>query len=287
MNLKRVHFGGGGIAVLSYAGFLSFIEHHTKETDIISNFDISGTSAGAIFGFLILLGYTSEQLMQMFIDMLLSGKLHTFLTFQSLQEFEQTGSFIHLNELWNTLHDLCMNKSLDFDTLTFEELYTYSNREFCVVATSITRSRAEFFKHTNHPQMFIKTALQISSCIPFCFLPIEYKNELYIDGAITDQLECLTTLPNTLVLVSCHEFQSFTNLNDFKKTQMQNMFMYITNMFHIVLDISARAKTKHFKHTIQIPPVAFLDTKKLTRQLLIRCFIDGYDRTEQYFKKTL
>jgi hypothetical protein len=58
-------------------------------------------------------------------------------------------------------------------------------------------------------------------------------------------------------------------------------------MFHIVLDISARAKTKHFKHTIQIPPVAFLDTKKLTRQLLIRCFIDGYDRTEQYFKKTL
>ena len=236
--INHVHFGGGGLATLSYVGVLSYIEHQTFEKDITKQFHVSGTSAGAIIAFLVLLGYTAHDLMLLFIDLLKSNELH----------------FIVLKRLCETRH-------IDFETLTFQNLYELTHREYYVTGTCITRSKTVLFSSKTHPHMFIKQALQITTCIPLCILPIEYDNELYIDGAITDFLDTLVHHHTILFVVNCVQFDTLKHVTDFK-TQNKDIMLYIQNILNIIINVNVKCRVHAYKHVLYVPIcLPFLDTR--------------------------
>ena len=285
--INHVHFGGGGLATLSYVGVLSYIEHQTFEKDITKQFHVSGTSAGAIIAFLVLLGYTAHDLMLLFIDLLKSNELHFIVLIHSFQQYEQTGSFIDLNGLWTVLKRLCEARHIDFEMLTFQNLYELTHREYYVTGTCITRSKTVLFSSKTHPHMFIKQALQITTCIPLCILPIEYDNELYIDGAITDFLDTLVHHHTILFVVNCVQFDTLKHVTDFK-TQNKDIMLYIQNILNIIINVNVKCRVHAYKHVLNVPIcLPFLDTRSLTLQGLIESFNHAYDVTSTYFKKNV
>ena len=110
---------------------------------------LSGTSAGAIFAFLMTIGLKSQDMLQIFTP----DVLKTMIQLRKLTDFEKDGNLLNYSELWKKLHGVCAQQAYNFDTLTFQELYNVSNITLIIMGTCIQQSECELFSHIHHPEI--------------------------------------------------------------------------------------------------------------------------------------
>lgn len=190
---------GGGVRGLAYPGALQVLE----EKGILNSIqNVAGSSAGAIAGIMVALNYSSQEIdsvlrsikIQEFNDgRFFIGKIKRVTKEYGIYKGVKLSDWIaniiqyktgHANITFRDLHELHL-KNPKF-------------KDFYCTGTNISKQELEVFSWENWPDMDLKTAVHISSCIPFYFIPIaidsvgnevsaeqdSVKYDLYVDGGM-------------------------------------------------------------------------------------------------------
>ena len=194
---KNLVLEGGGVRGLAYAGALEVLEQNGTLANIQK---VAGSSAGAIAGLMISLGYTSKE-----IDSILQTlKIQEFNDgrdiFGKIKRVKREYGVYKGEKFENWLADLIDSKTGNANTtfLQLHELHEKCNnyKDFYCTGTNVSKQELEVFSWKNWPEMKLKTAVHISGCIPFYFKPVPIDSlgnevsmkdtsctyDLYVDG---------------------------------------------------------------------------------------------------------
>jgi len=182
INLKHLVLSGGGLLGISYIGLFKYFE----EKNVIKTIEsITGSSAGAIFGALLALGYTSNELnlivKQMVFKDYLQINVDSILNFTTQKGFESGNKF-------NLFIKKCIYNKTNNDNFTFIQLYEKYNINLQIGVTNLTQHKFELLNKDYYPDLPIHKAISASIAIPFIFEPIIINNDIYCDGGILDNL---------------------------------------------------------------------------------------------------
>lgn len=177
-NIKSLEytciFGGGAIRGISYVGALKALEELG-----VSPSNIAGSSVGAVFGGLLSVGYTADELKEIFMQ--ISFELFKDIHFGFGANFALSKGEIFLD--W--LRDLIEQKYYGEDykkgenaPVTFADI----NKNFIVIATDLTNFKYKEFSKYETPNVEVAYAIRISSTMPGLMTPVEENGAILVDG---------------------------------------------------------------------------------------------------------
>ena len=177
-NIKNIVFAGGGARIFSHFGFIKALE----ENNLLKSIEnYIGTSIGSLTALCIILGYTTEQLINIFsrIDLLKTididaDNLFNYFTNFGLDNGERYIRIIHI----------LIKKKLGQSSITFKELYNKTNKKLAICVTNLSRMKSEIFDIETQPDMDIVLAIRMSCCYPYVFTPVKFNDDLYVDGGV-------------------------------------------------------------------------------------------------------
>ena len=178
--IKNIIFSGGSIKGINYIGTIKYLEE-LNIIDKLENF--AGTSIGSLFCFFLILGYTSKDLSEIFLNINID-KFRDIKSDDILNFFEIYG-FDSGDKISKTLK-LLLKKKLECDDITFIDLYNKTKKNLIVVGSCLNTMSPEYFSKSNYPNMSVLLAIRISFSIPVIYKPIIFNNKYYVDGALTD-----------------------------------------------------------------------------------------------------
>jgi predicted acylesterase/phospholipase RssA len=185
MTIKHLVLSSGGIWGLSCYGALREAEKagFWRLTDIES---IYGTSAGAILGAILALGYSWDWI----DDYLIKRPWHQVfkLDLSSLFSVYQTRGLLTKQCMIDIFTPLLLGKDLTSD-VTLREFFEVTRIEFHCFSTEINsgdKLTSVDISHLTHPDWRLVDAVYCSACLPVLFTPVLHGNQCFIDGGITN-----------------------------------------------------------------------------------------------------
>ncbi|MEO8567706.1 MAG: patatin-like phospholipase family protein [Ginsengibacter sp.] len=196
---KNLALEGGGVRGLAYAGAIEVLE----QKNILQHIErVAGSSAGAVTGLMISLGYNSGEIDSIFQDLKIQQFNDGKDIFGKIKRIRKEYGLFKGDNLEKWLGHLIEKKMGDANT-TFADLHQkhlQNNifKDFYCTGTNISRQQLEIFSWKTWPQMKLKTAVHISGCIPFYFKPVAIDStgneiqlkksasnyDLYVDGGM-------------------------------------------------------------------------------------------------------
>lgn len=172
---NKLVLSGGGINGIIFIGILKYLEEH----NMINNLNVFvGTSIGSLINTLIILKYKSSEIE----DFILKFNFSDIIKFNVVNLFTDFG--IDDGILFEILIKCFIRNKLKRDNITLIELYNLTKKKNIIITCNISKNKCIYIDHTSHPNLELITALKMSTCIPFYFKPINYKNDLYVDGSL-------------------------------------------------------------------------------------------------------
>lgn len=186
---KNLVMEGGGVRGLAYPGALEVLE----QKEILQNIEnVAGSSVGAITGLVVSLGYDSQQidsiLQSLRIGEFNDGKFFFGRIRRIKKEYGMYKGGAIEEWLVRLIDQKTGNANLTFNELHQLHLKDKSFKDFYCTGTNISEQRLEVFSWKTRPDMKLSTAVHISSCIPFYFIPVAIDsagNEINIDDTST------------------------------------------------------------------------------------------------------
>lgn len=172
--------GPGGIKGFVELGALLFLE----KVNILCNVKtVVGVSVGSIIGFLLLIGYHVEQIIEEGLAVNLFENLFSGTTFSllAIKEILNKRGFIDPQSIKVILDRLVIEKFGLVPTLG--QLYLMTGINFVSVALNLTTSQVEYFDYIKYPDLICTFPILLSCNIPGVFQPLYYNNCRYVDGA--------------------------------------------------------------------------------------------------------
>lgn len=241
---------GGGIKGLAYVG--AFIELENR--NFLKNIkNILSVSSGALFGLLLIIGYTSKEMLDLVSE----------LDFTLIQNIDPDGAFDFLinygidngDNLEKFIKSLLRNKGYS-ENITFLELYNKIKVYYRCYAVQINDSIYKEFSYKETPNYTVIFGIRSSMCVPIYFFPLidPYTNDIYIDGGIINNYP--------IHLLSEDEKKSTLGLylsgSHLKKEVINTFDEYIYKIFRIMLLEKSKHIVKANKHrTIIIPVIEY------------------------------
>jgi predicted acylesterase/phospholipase RssA len=312
-EINTLSLGGGG-----YYGILNIaLIRHLEEMNEIQNIKkVYCVSVGTLFGLLILLGYSSQECIQLILN---------DLSLEKMVEIEPQNIF----HLWDKLgindgsylEGVIKNslQSKGFSPyITFKELYEETQKELHVGISYVFKKDFELVNHNTYPDMPVWLALRASTSIPLIFQPLyDTNNNDYIcDGgllcnnpikyALMDKINdnlCQSlsisqslsqsidkVLPNQFPL---HKFKSNIISIDFKIVLPDfnvnpTLFQYITSLSRKIFVNQSSYDSRfqqliHQFETIDYPEINITNLK-LDESKLIEIIDRGYQELKIFFE---
>ena len=150
---------------------------YLKYTELRNIKEISASSSGCLIAFFILLGYTIDEILDIFLDVPITR--FTQINIKNL--FKTYGLICHEN-IKNFL------KTFSKDVLTFEDLFKKSGIIFHVASYCININKTVYFSVVTHPYMSVIDAIAMSISVPLLFSSVKYKSMHYIDGGTIEEI---------------------------------------------------------------------------------------------------
>ena len=177
---NKLCLSGGSVKGMMYTGMLKYFE----ENEIILEFlnEIVGTSIGAFASLLIVLGYTSNELQDLFFNMNLDD-----LKDVSLEYLETGYGFDNGEKINNLIKFVISNKGFD-PNITFIQLYNKTKITLACSAYNVSKKIGIFFDHISNPDMPVYLAIRCSMNLPLVFCAVNYNNDYYVDGGLVCNL---------------------------------------------------------------------------------------------------
>ncbi len=169
-----IALSGGGARGIAHLGVIKALEE--KGVSIAA---ISGTSAGAVIGALYAYGYSPDHILTLIQNISFRRNLRPALTRTGLLKIE-------------TLRDLFLKylPENDFGRLKIP---------MAVAATDINKGETTFFSKGE-----LIMPILASCCVPVLFQPLKYKDGLYVDGGILDNLPVEGVISRSDFIIGCH-----------------------------------------------------------------------------------
>ncbi len=192
-------FGGGGIKGIAYLGSILALEQH----GFIIN-KAGGTSVGAIIASLLVMGYTSNDL----IDLLKQIKLDDFTNkspIKSVKNIFINQGLISSQPLYDLLKPLYLKKHYWY----YQDIIKNNDSRLKVVTTLIKKSKPIIQEiiipddlkilNINQNKFPIIDSVIMSSTYPIYFSPYKLNNQIYLDGGLKEKIN-LTLFANEPLL---------------------------------------------------------------------------------------
>lgn len=167
-------FGGGAIRGTSYAGVVKAFEELG-----ISPKTIAGSSVGAIFAGLLSVGYTAEELREIFLHV--NYELFRDIHFGFGKDFALSKGEIFLDWLRESIEKKYYGEKYSKDRnppVTFADL----DKNLIIITTDLTNFKYKEFSKFETPDFEIAYAIRISSTMPGLMMPVEIDGALLVDG---------------------------------------------------------------------------------------------------------
>ena len=198
INIKHLVLSGGGLLGISYIGLFKYFE----EKEYIKNIQsITGCSAGAIFGSLLAIGYTYNELNSLVKSMIF--KEYLTINVDSILNFTNTKGFESGTNL-NLFIRKCIKNKTGNENITFSQIQEKYNIKLQIGVTNLTKNKFELLNNITSPELPIHTAISASIAIPFIFEPIVISNDIYCDGGVLDNLP-IDTVINMYNIIDTNE----------------------------------------------------------------------------------
>jgi NTE family protein len=179
-NFKNLALEGGGIKGIAYAGAFKVLE----EKGILKSIEnVAGSSAGAIAGLMISIGYTAAEIDSILISLPFEkfndGKGGILGKYKRVKrEFG-----VYKGDRFETWLKEMLLKKTGNEELTFNDLHQLKlknslYKDLYCTATNISKQQLEIFSYKHCPNFSIATAVRISGGIPLYFAPIALGNNL-------------------------------------------------------------------------------------------------------------
>lgn len=310
-EINTLSLGGGG-----YYGILNIaLIKHLEDLDEIKNIKyIYSVSVGTLFGLLIILGFTSEEC----IDLILND-----LALEKLVEIQPKNIFHLIDKLGindgsyleTAIKNTLQNRGFS-PYVTFKELYEATNIEFNVGVSFVFKKNFELINYKSYPDMPIWLALRASTTIPLIFQPIyDTDNKDYLcDGGLLCNNPIKYGLLNTINInkEKCNENNNPINnqplqfplmkykcnvistdfklfVNSCNNENKPSLIQYITALSRKIFVNQSGYNNKFNKiiHLFDIddyPEINYTNLKldKLQLETVINC---GYKELEKFFEK--
>lgn len=221
--VKTLVLSGGGLKTISYIGAYKYLEelnYIPYINKIISN------SGGSIIGFLILLGYSSNELSIFFKHLDLS-KVYVF-NANNILNFTNTYGIESVDRIGNIIKKF-LKKKYNIEDISFKELYDKTGKKLEIIGTCLNTMTCDYFSIENTPNMSVLTAIKISFALPFLFKPVIHNDKYYVDGALTNNFpidNCINNNKETMgmIVYEKNKFITINNLEDYVFTILKTNF---------------------------------------------------------------
>lgn len=167
-------FGGGAIRGVSYIGAVKAMEELgiTPKT-------FAGSSVGSIFAALLAVGYTAEEMKQIFFKVnfdlfrdISIGLGPAFALSKGEVFLEWVRELIEM-KFYGDKYKKGANRAV-----TFKDI----DKNLVIITTNLSNFECKEFSKFETPDYEIASAIRISSCMPGLMKPIEYNKTLLVDG---------------------------------------------------------------------------------------------------------
>lgn len=269
--IKNIVFSGGSLKGFCFVGVLKFLEENNKLDNITS---IAGTSVGACVALLFNIGYTSDELSTIFLN--INIEEHRDIDYENLFDIINTYGLDKGNNIIK-IFKIILKKKYD-ENITFNELYEKTKKKLYIVGTCLNDMETIYYSYKTFPDMKILDALRISFSIPFLFEPIIIDNKYYVDGGLTNNY-AINLFDNNIkttlgIIVSNTISKEINTIEDFFFASISTNYIQ-----------QIKTKIKLYKqNTIHITcdNISFINFSldKIKKQELIDL---GYNYTKNYF----
>lgn len=257
---------GGGNKCLSFLGSLKYLLE-TKKIILDDLKTIIGVSGGIIFITPLLLGYSIDEMIQIFLQTNQLNLLN-YENFSIQNFFNDYGIFD--NNLFN-FYTTIFEKYKGFNNLTLKEFHKITNKNLIGKVVNLTKNKIEYINYKSHPNLKLSLLIQMTTCIPIIFKPIIYKNNYYVDGGLCGNF------PKEI-----NKSKNYLGLNilNSDENNIENLFDYLLSIKKL---IGRTQNNKNNKNIINLKiniSVLDLDIPLENKKKIIK---EGYLQTENHF----
>lgn len=275
-------FGGGAIRGVAYVGAVKALE----EIGIKPN-NIAGSSVGSIVSALLAVGYSADELKQIFLDV----NFDLFKDFHLAlgPKFALSKGELFLDwvreliesKFYGENYSKGKNKAVTFNDI---------KKNLIIITTDLSNFGCKEFSKSQTPDFEIASAVRISCSMPGLMKPVEYNNTLLVDGDLQKSMPMWKLSKN--MPFENERVLEFRLEGDFDGTDknaldyMNTIYTCITAMCTSYIANTYGKKDKFDYIVINTGDVIVVDFNypKEKREELIE---NGYRQTIDYFKKQL
>ena len=239
---EHIVFSSGGTKGLAHVGVIKKMEELIgKEGPLVKNLNlksISGSSIGSLVSTLVCIGYTANEILEETIKFDNNDFLRDSNMINILDKYGINSGV----KLQNWIIDM-INKKFCKEGLcatidpTFMDLYKKTNIKLNITATSLNKGKTKYFNHEDTPDLEVSLAIKMSCSIPFIFEAVEYEGDLYVDGAIINDIPCdkIDDKENRLICKMEYkhmdlESYEINNLEDYSQRLLYCLFQRIYDL---------------------------------------------------------
>ena len=182
MIIDTLVLSGGGPSGIAYTGiYQALLDHKIIDKELTGIKEIITTSIGIFFALCLLLGLDNKVLYEFIKGFDVSSMVQTEdLCIDDLLVdfglFPTTG----IQQMCQSLIKNVLHK----EDCSLRELYEFKGIKLTVKVFNATKKQVELVSHETHPDLSTITLAQMTTAIPFFFKPVEYRDNLYVDGGL-------------------------------------------------------------------------------------------------------
>jgi len=180
MTIKHLVISGGGPSMIQVLGAIQHLEK--KEFICLKNIEtIYGTSAGAIVGVLLCLGFDWETIN----DYIIKRPWHDVfpIKVQSLLEAYTKKGLFGISTIRKCFKPLLDAKDISMN-INLEEFFNLSHIELHFFSFEINEYKIHDISYLTHPKLSLMQAIHMTCSLPVLFSPVCVEDKCYIDGGV-------------------------------------------------------------------------------------------------------
>jgi predicted acylesterase/phospholipase RssA len=240
-----------------------------------------GTSSGTMCGFLLAIGYTPVEII---IYLHENDVFNSICNMSFITLFKHNG-LINFSKIYKCIENMTILKLGYLPTMY--QLYKNHNKKLIVTTYNLTKQKTEYIDYKSHPDLSCITAIQMSSSIPIIFSNCKYNDNIYIDGAFTNNfpVNMIETKQYKNALCICINNNSKKNIHGgfFQKciTALNNFIFMNTQLRIYNCNVYIQKNIYKIKNDNILDDSCSMDTFRKYDKLSF--FSNGYNQAKQIF----
>ena len=244
MTIKHLVISGGGPVLIHVLGAIQ----HLEENNYLDRKEIKsiyGTSAGAIVGALLCLGFDWETIRDYIIKRPWQDVFPVKV--QNIFDAYTKKGVFDIKTFEKCFRPLLDAKDINMD-VNLEDFYKLSNIELHLFAFEINEYKIHDVSYLTHPKLSLLSAIQMSCALPLLVTPVCIEDQCFIDGGFSCNYPlnyCIESgkLPD--------EILGFKNKYDIKKTVINAESTILDFMMTFLFTTISRFNTENEQKEIK------------------------------------